>query len=275
MKVQKAGKLNQLEHELPEGLLVDAAWLEAHGYYRSLRKKYVDLGRLEQPAYRVYRKPRGPLTWEQAVIALQTLLAIPVVVGGRTALERQGFGHYVSAKAREIHLYGAAPPPAWLFKLPLAERFVFHGTARLFPDDPPARGLARLEPGADTYALPDDAVRWPWGQWEWPLTLSSPERAILELLDELPDQESFHQADKLMEGLATLRPRKLQTLLERCHSIKVKRLFLFFADRHGHAWLTRLDRSRIDLGKGKRMLARGGKLDSAYQITVPEDLDAL
>src|SRR5882672_9066428 len=88
---QKTGKINQLEKKLPEGLLVDAAWLEKHGYYGSLRKKYVDVGWLEQPAHRVYRRPRGGLSWEQAVISLQTLLEFPVIVGGRTALELQGF----------------------------------------------------------------------------------------------------------------------------------------------------------------------------------------
>jgi hypothetical protein len=40
-----------------------------------------------------------------------------------------------------------------------------------------------------------------WGQWEWPLIVSSPERAVLELLDEVPQRETFHQADVLMEGL--------------------------------------------------------------------------
>jgi len=30
----------------------------------------------------------------------------------------------------------------------------------------------------------------------------------------------------------------------------------------------------IDLGKGKRMLVRGGKFDPKYNITVPENLDA-
>ena len=40
----------------------------------------------------------------------------------------------------------------------------------------------------------------PWGQWDWPLTLSTPERAILEALDQLPNHESFDQIDKLMEG---------------------------------------------------------------------------
>jgi hypothetical protein len=40
----------------------------------------------------------------------------------------------------------------------------------------------------------------------------------------------------------------------------VKRLFLWFAERHEHAWLKKLDRKDVDLGQGKRMLAKGGKL---------------
>jgi hypothetical protein len=114
-----------------------------------------------------------------------------------------------------------------------------------------------------------------WGQWDWPLALSTPERAILELLDELPKRESFHQADMLMQNLSNLSPRRLQKLLADCRSIKVKRLFLFFADQHQHAWLKRLDKTAIDLGEGKRMLVKGGKLDKTYQITVPENLDAV
>jgi Transcriptional regulator, AbiEi antitoxin, Type IV TA system len=109
--------------------------------------------------------------------------------------------------------------------------------------------------------------------WKWPLTVSTPERAILELLDEIPMRETFHQADVLMEGLRSLSPRRLQTLLLDCRSVKVKRLFFWFAERHRHAWLQKLDRSAIDLGTGKRMLVRGGKLDPKYNITVPENLD--
>lgn len=44
MSEQTTGKLKQLEHLLPEGLLVDAAWLSAHGYSTSLRTKYVASG---------------------------------------------------------------------------------------------------------------------------------------------------------------------------------------------------------------------------------------
>jgi hypothetical protein len=259
MSERNASKLLRLDQELPEGLLVDAAWLERRGYYGSLRKRYVDSGWLEQPTHRVYRRPRGALSWEQAIISLQTLLEVRVVVGGRTALELQGYAHFLVHTRIEVHLYGQAPPPTWLHKLPLPVRFVFHRSGRLFSNDSLQEGLTVQ----------------PWGHWDWPLTLSTPERAVLELLDELPDRESFHQADKLMEGLVNLSPRRLQKLLEDCQSVKVKRLFFFFADRHGHAWLRRIERERINLGKGKRMLVRGGRLDPIHGVTVPEDLDAV
>ncbi len=79
----------------------------------------------------------------------------------------------------------------------------------------------------------------------------------------------------IMQSAANFSPRRLQKLLADCDSVKVKRLFFYFADRHGHAWRKRLDKTAIDLGKGKRMLVRGGKLDPVYHITVPEDLDAV
>jgi hypothetical protein len=98
--------------------------------------------------------------------------------------------------------------------------------------------------------------------------------AILELLDEVPQRETFHQADMLMEGLRPLSPKRLQKLLVDRHSVKVKRLFLWFAERHNHPWLKQLRRDEINLGAGKRMLQPGGKLDPKYNITVPENLDA-
>ena len=96
------------------------------------------------------------------------------------------------------------------------------------------------------------------GDGDWPIVLSTPERAVLELLDELPREETFHQVDMLMEGLVGLSPKRTSRLLEECRSVKVKRLFLWFAERHGHPWLERLDRDRIGLGKGKRMLCGAG-----------------
>src|SRR5438876_574400 len=104
----------------------------------------------------------------------------------------------------------------------------------------PNRNKAGSDSGDDL--LQNGYIWQPWGQWEWPLTMSSPERAILELMDEVPQRETFHQADVLMEGLRNLSPRRLHTLLVACRNVKVKRLFLWFAERHQHAWLKKLDR---------------------------------
>jgi hypothetical protein len=280
MVEQKVTRLNQLERDLPEGLLVDASWLAHHGYPTNLRSYYVTTGRLEQPARRVYRRPRGSLSWEQAVISLQTLLGHAVVVGGRTALELQGYAHYLPQSGKEVHLYGPKQLPSWLFKLPLDARFVWRNDHKLFSDEQVIHKLPGLRWEPEAWRDEPSAGRagvavHPWGQWNWPLALSTPERAILELLDELPGRETFHQVDKIMEGLSNLSPRRLQTLLAACKSVKVKRLFFFLADRHNHAWKNRLKKEDIDFGKGKRMLVKGGKLNHAYQITVPEDLDGV
>lgn len=276
MAKDSSSKLNRLQQELPEGFLADAAWLEARGYSSSLRNQYVKAGWLDQPARRVYRRTRGPLTWEQVVTSLQVLLDHPLNVGGRSALEAQGYAHYLSSTVREVHLYGPTRPPTWLDDLPVDVAFRWHNSLRLFPNDPvPERNIDRpmSASGEDMPpALPGGFMLQNGGRVSWPIRYSSKERAVLELLDELPDRESFHQVDALIEGLSDLSPRRLQQLLESCGSVKVKRLFLFFADRHRHAWRSHLDTSRIDLGTGKRALVPGGKLDKQYQITVPEDL---
>jgi len=277
MAKQTIKKLNWLEHHLPEGLIADARWLTRHGFSTSLRSQYVDAGWLDQPARGVYRRRRGTLTWQQVVISLQALLGYPLLLGGRTALELQGYAHYLPQEQKEVHLYGPMPPPQWLHKLPLAARFLYHNDRVLFSDEI-RPGLTNLNPREEKQSREPEHDYWTvqrWSPLDWPLALSIPERAILELLDELPKHESFHQADMLMQGLTTLSPRRLQIILSKCRSVKVKRLFFYFADRHKHAWLKRLEKDVIDLGEGKRMLAKGGKLDKNYLITVPKDLDAV
>ncbi|MGD9924843.1 MAG: type IV toxin-antitoxin system AbiEi family antitoxin domain-containing protein [Hyphomicrobiaceae bacterium] len=274
MTKQTSASVNWLERHLPEGILVDSGWLSNAGFSSSLRTQYVSAGRLEQPARRVYRRPRGSLDWQQVVISLQTLLGHDLLVGGRSALDLLGFSHYVEQTVREIYLYGPKPPPTWLATLPLPTKFIYRNDARLFETFKASTAPHSLTPDADRKASRrEDIATQSWGPWRWPLMHSSPERAFLELLYEIPDGETFHNADMVMEGLSTLSPAKLQALLADCHNVKVKRLFFFFADRHQHAWLKRIDRKAVDLGRGKRMIAKGGRYEKRYLITVPGDLD--
>ena len=276
MAKQKTGKLNWLDRHLFPGLVVTAAWLEKNGFSSSLRSQYVTAGWLEQPVRGVYRRPQGTLLWEQIVISMQTALDLPVVVGGRTALELQGYAHYLSRHRQEVHLYGPRALPGWIERFAVQEVFVTHNSLRLFPEDPLLDGLGlsdAIQAGGEMNASRSGGAFqcMEWGQWKWPLTLSAPERALLELLDELPLRETFHQVDMLMDGLSTIRPLLMESLLVNCRSVKVKRLFFFFADRHDHAWRKHINRDNVALGSGKRMLVKGGKLVPKYNITVPED----
>jgi hypothetical protein len=283
MTRERSRLLNLLTSKLPEGLLVDATWLKAQGYSMQLQHLYVKSGWLEQPARSVFRRPRGTLGWQQVVISLQTILNYsPLIVGGRTALELQGYAHYLMQSTTAVHLYGPKAPPGWLRKLPLSVKFVYHNDQRLFKSAPVTMGAGGATWNVEKGEAVDakgfrgrDVTKLPWGQWNWPLTSSTPERAIFELLDELPNNETFEQVDALFGGLVNLRPDRLQKLLRNCTSVKVKRLFLYFADRHKHTWLKHLNKETVDLGTGKRMLAKGGVLDATYQITVPGNLNGV
>ena len=276
-------RLNPLQHELADGLVFDARWLESRGISRQLRSYYVRKGWLQPLARSVYRRPpalgaaaletgalgSADLKWQQVLVSLQMVLHVPIILGGRTALEVQGLGHYVAADGPSVvELYASAPPPTWLDALQASARFRVHRAAALF-----ATPLPAPLPTAPSALTALGLVNRPWGDRDFPLIMSTPERAILELLANVPRQETFHQADMLMEGLTGLSPRRLEAMLVDCKSVKAKRLFFVLAERHGHAWFKRLDPAKIDLGRGKRSLAGGGKLHPTYQISMPEGPD--
>ena len=104
------------------------------------------------------------------------------------------------------------------------------------------------------------------------LLVSSPERAILECLN-LPDaSSSLLDIYYIMEGLTTLRPKLVQTLLEACTSQKVKRLFLYMAEKAGHAWYKALKLENINLGTSRYMITPTGKYINKYNMTISKEL---
>ena len=104
------------------------------------------------------------------------------------------------------------------------------------------------------------------------LLISSPERAFMECLLLSPEQFSLLDSYYLMEMMTTLRPALVQQLLETCSSIKVKRLFLYMAEKAGHNWFRALDLSKFDLGRGVRNISATGRFISKYQMIVPSEL---
>jgi len=243
-----------VEQFLPEGQLVNRAWLQACGFSRPRVDYALRAGKLEPVAHGVYRRPGPPLKWEHVVYSLGEM-GCPVHVGGRSALELQGLAHYLPAGGvQRIDLYGAAKVPVWVSDFPASFRFEIHNQ-RLFAPLPEAA----MQPK-------------PFGAWDWPIPYSKPELAMLELLAGVREAADFSVADKFFEAAVNLQPELLHALLRACTQIKAKRLFLWFSDRHGHAWRQALETDHIDLGRGKRMLVKGGAYDATYQITVPREM---
>lgn len=266
MVAERAQNLKKVLDAVPSGYLVDAAWLTAHGIAYETFRDYVKRGWLERLTRGVFRRPSpgasasDTIDWKICLLSVQHIMRYDVHVGGMTALAQQGHGHYLRLGGNApVWVYGEAIPN-WLTRLLLSAPIETRSRS-LFAD--PQLGL------------PDDSTEA--GQtlpWNWQLRMSSPERAILEAIDELPDRESFHNLDMVFESLTTLRPKMLAALLHGCRKIKVKRLFFVFADRHDHPWRKRLDPEQFNLGSGDRALVKGGRIHPRYRIVVPEEFVA-
>jgi hypothetical protein len=77
-----------------------------------------------------------------------------------------------------------------------------------------------------------------------------------------------------MEQLTTIRSDVLQRLLEGTDNYRVKRMFMYMAEKAGHYWFQKLNVDRIKLGSSKMQLARNGVFNTKYKITIPKELDA-
>ena len=265
MSHSRTQRLKPLLDTVPPGFLVDTPWLKARSIDPKSIHDYVARGWLQRVVRGVYRRPAplgtpdgGGESWAVLLLSLQRLMNYPVHVGGETALDLAGHAHYLSLGGTpRAHFYGTVP--SWLKRIPAPTEIVVRPRT-LFGDH-----LVGIEEFDIAAGAPVDV-------WRWRVQASSPERAILEALDELPRHASFDNIDKIFEGLASLRPRPLTALLDTCRSVKVRRLFFVFADRHGHGWRKHLDASTIDFGSGPRALVQGGRFHPAYRISVPATL---
>lgn len=269
MGLHKDKKLNKLHGLLPEGVAAPSKWLAEQGYSRQLVRKYVQSGWLVPLGRGVYARPQTVLNWQGLVLGMQRFARLPFHVGGVSALNLQGYAHYLplgnnmggnngeGKGGNLIQLWGQGKIPAWVKTVALSKTLQFH-QRQLFVSCISADGLESV----------------PSGVRDLQLQISAPERAIMEVLYEVrDDRHSFTHALELFEGLTSLRPKLVNTLLQHCRSIKVKRLFLFMADQFSYPWVARIEKDQLDLGSGKRVVVKGGKLDKHYLITVPEYRD--
>lgn len=243
-------RINQRLVGAPAGGVLTSAWLKAAGISSKLAGYYASSGWLHRVGDGAFTVQVGTPGWLGAVFGLQQK-SQTLHPGGRTALELSGLAHFLPlGEGHPLFLFGRAGErlPAWFKGLPWFGRVVYLSTSFL-PDD-----------------LGFDHHR----EGELVVKVSAPERAVLEILHTLkPSAAEFEHADLIFEGLATLRPNVIQSLLEGCSSVKAKRLFLHLAEKHHHPWFKSLDLTRISLGTGKRSFVPGGRLDPKYLITVP------
>lgn len=264
---QRQERLKPLLNKVPPGFLVDTRSLRGQGIDAKSIHDYVARGWLVRVIRGVYRRPlpegvqaQSTVSWESTLLSLQWVMQYNVHLGGVNALELAGYAHYLYLGGTpRVHLYGDVP--TWLHRLPSKATFIVH-RCTLFGNDHTGITDANRDTDDNTHAV---------NVWRWPLKASSPERAVLEAIDELTDDAGFERLNKIFESLTTLRPKHLMTLLTTCQNVKVRRLFFVFADRHQHAWRKHLDIDRIDLGSGPRALVEGGKLHPTYRIYVPKD----
>ena len=157
-------------------------------------------------------------------------------VGGKTALAWRGIQHNLTVRER-LELWGDKP-----YRLPqwLTERFDCHyQTTQLF--DP------QLPVGYALQPLPTQ----PNG-----ILVSTPERAMLEMLSNVGKRQSVEEAKNLVEGIRSPRSQVLTTLLSHCVRIKVVRLAKLFADEAGLNWVDIVSLRSDEFGSDRRWTAR-------------------
>jgi len=247
----KENKLNHLLRTWPSGVILTSKWLKKNGYYKQLVKLYCDNGWIKSLGRGAYARLDDEITWQGAVNALQTQLDIAVHVGGLTALQLYGIAQYMMLDSRSpvFYLYNTIVKkidlPVW-FQQYFAH--CYFEQKKLF--DQPI-GLSSKEVNGVE------------------LSVSAPERAVLEVLALVPVQVTLSHANELMEGLDRLRSSLVQQLLESCHSIKVKRLFLYLAEKNNLSCFDELNIECLELGRGKRVIGEGGSYNAKWLLSLP------
>ena len=247
-----ATKIKEILGLVPQDSVLFSSWLACRGMDRKEQTLYVRSGWLERMAKGVYKIAGTNPTLYGAVGSFNAQLGRNCHIGASSALDLRGYSHFVAMGKPRAFLFTANEQrlPGWLLSSE------WDMTAKYF-----TTSVFKGDTGLEKYEYRGHQ-----------LLISGPERAFMECLHLAPSNFSLMDVYYVMEMLTTLRPKLVQQLLEECSSIKVKRLFLYMADKAGHQWFKALDLSKVDLGKGDRMIAEGGRYVGKYGITIPTEL---
>ena len=252
MSIQNDNKLQRILANWIPKTVGTSSWLGALGISPQLVKRYVASGWIEPIGQGAFKRPNETLEWQGALSVLQMQMELPVHLGGPSAIAFQGSSHYARMGKETVFLFTALKIrlSKWFYEYDWGQPIVHAKTASL---------PSHL--GTNVY---------PYGDMK--ICVSTVERAILECLYLSPKQFDLLECYQIMEGLQGLRPKLMQDLLESCTSIKVKRLFLFMADKANLPVMKHLKLDNVDLGKGDRSIVPHGQYNAKYGLTLPKEL---
>ncbi|MDA8963131.1 type IV toxin-antitoxin system AbiEi family antitoxin [Pseudomonadales bacterium] len=255
MSTEKGSKINTLLSSQPLGSVLCSSWLVDQGYSLDLQKRYKKSQWFDSIGTGALIRHADDVDYLGGIYALQTQLGLFVHPAAKTALSLLGKTHYLALSTKKAQLFGGSTEslPLWFKK----RDWNLNIECKLTSFLPPELGLVEIE------------------HKNFKVKISSPARAVMECLYLAPKSQPLLEVFELMEGLNNLRPAAVQQLLEACTSVKIKRLFLYLADKAGHEWLSYIKLDRVDLGSGKRAIVSDGVYVSKYQITVPRELEAV
>lgn len=235
MTTTRESKLKKLYSHLASGTPVTSEDLAALGISADLAVHYVRAGWLERLARGVFSRPGETLSLHPSLLLLERRVE-GLHVGGKSALSWYNVRHYV-AQQETLHLYGWATAvlPDWFQKHFPSE---YH-RKRLFKEQPSA--MRHVTPFENRAGAPK---------------VSSPERALLELLSEVAVRQPLQEARELMESAYTFRADVLRDLLRACTSVKTVRLCLQFGRELSLPWASKLDVKKLPTGSKRAWVSR-------------------
>ncbi len=254
MSTEFGTKINKLLQLQPQGVVLTSTWLKKQGYSSELLRNYRNNHWLATIGNGAMIRSNDVVDYLGAIFALQRQLKLTIHPAAKTALSLLGKTHYLELNATKVFLFGPSNDklPTW-FKNRKWGLDIKHFNTSFLPHE---KGFVEYE--HKTFVV----------------KISSAARAMLECLYLVPHEQDLLECSQMMQGLTNLAPNTTQDLLETCTSVKVKRLFLYLAEKSGHDWFSRLNTNRIDLGRGNRSLLSNGVFVSKYKITVPKVLEA-
>lgn len=254
MSLQKYDHIKILHSKCVPNTPITSRYLKHLGISNQLQYKYVTSGWLERFGSGVFKFPNARVTWEGVLFALQKQLDKKIHLGGRSALDYYGMGHFLSLSIQKIFLF--KPPserlPTWFSEYTWSNIELAVISSSLFNSK---LGLeAEIVGGFD-------------------MSVSAPERAAFEVASLVGKHHNLNELVFLSENFSNFRPALMQSLFEACHSKTAKRVLLMLGQFHGHLWFNRLNLNTIDIGSGVIQLEGGGTYIKDVKLSISKQLE--